>query len=745
MSFARQFIFGLITFIFAFVPARAEELDYFLVDGVDYDPAVLQPAEILGHELADQPARHDLMVDYLRRVAEASPRMSVETIGYSHEKRPILFITVTSPENHARLEDIRQAHLKRTDPVADYEASDLPVITWVNYGVHGAEPSGMEAAIPAIYHLAAAKGTDIEATLQNSVILITAIFNPDGHSRRAGWVTQYGSNVINSNPEHAIHNHGWPGGRTNHYWFDLNRQWLLQTQPESQAWVAQWHKWKPQVSADFHEMGVEATYYFHPGIPTRKHPLIPAKGRQLLSEIAGYHASFMDSEAKLYYTEESFDNFYIGKGSTYPQVNGGLGILFEAGSAAGGHIDSQHGLKTYANNIRDHFRTSLTTIDGAFKMRDKLHAYQREFFETALSDGRKDDVNGYVFAAPEDPARLYHFLDLLARHDVDVYALEKDIRADGKTWRAGQAYIVPTAQAQYRMVKGLFGRITEFQDKTFYDVSGWTLPLAYGIAHTAVTANVGERDLGTPATADFPMHAAPAETSYAYVFRWSDYYAPRALYRLLDKDIIVRNAMEPFEVQTTEGMVAFDRGSVVVPLDRQTVSHADIHKVIETIAAHDGVKVYAAVSGRTPTPGADLGGRNSFYNPEKPNPLLIIGDGITAYDAGEVWHQLDHRMDMKVTLVRRSRLMGVDLGDYSHIFLVGGNYKSFDKALTERIAGWVKAGGTLVAHRQGAQWAEKLVRKTKPKKDKNGSAEERKTYANKSQEDAEHFIGGAIF
>lgn len=725
----------------------AEPLDYYLVDGVTYDQSVLKPDDIIGHGIGAQPVRHDLMVDYIRKLGNASSRMQVETIGYSHERRPILFITVSSPENLARIDEIKANHILRTDPARSNEASDdLPVVTWLNYGVHGAEASGMDAALPTLYHLAAANDADTIEQLENSVIVITAIFNPDGHSRRAAWVTQYGSDVRATDPNHEIHNQFWPGARTNHYWFDLNRQWLLQTQPESRAWLTKWHEWRPQVSADFHEMGPNSTYYFHPGVPTRKYPLVPNEARELLVEIADYHKEFFDSEGKLYFNEEGFDNFYVGKGSTYPQINGSVGILFEAGAQMGIARESDQGLKTYANNVRNHFRTSLSTIRGAAEMRLKLHAFQRDFYREAASLAREDDVKGYVFRAPEDPTRLNKFLDLMTRHRVVVNRVSSPIRVGGKTY-GDESYAVNLNQTQYRMAKAAFGRITEFPDKVFYDVSGWTLPLAYGLEYDEVTTNLRGK-LGAVATANFAAAPQPDVAPYAYVFRWSDYYAPRALNRILQAGMMARVAKEPIQLQTTKGVVSLERGAIIVQRELQTAAQSDIDAMMQTIAREDGVTVHAATSGSTLNVGAELGGRNSVTDLKAPKILLITGPGMNMYDAGEVWHQLDHRMNIPVTLVRRDRLGRVDLNYYTHMIMVGGfGGVSLSKAMTKKVEGWVRAGGTFVAHRQGAQWAAHslFASKDKKKRDKKDQTNERLSYEVKGQKDAEHVIGGALY
>jgi len=740
-----KFLVGLITaVVLGATTVFAAPLDYYLAEGVEYDQSVLKPKEVIGHDIGDQPVRHDLMVAYLTRLAESSDRMTVETIGYSHEGRPILFFVVTSPENHTRLEEIRQNHLLRSQTETAARASnDLPVVTWLNYGVHGAEASGMDAAIPTLYHLAAARDEKTASQLANSVILITAIFNPDGHSRRASWVTTYGSNVLATDPSHEIHNQNWPGGRTNHYWFDLNRQWLLQTQPESRAWLTKWHHWKPQVSGDFHEMGPNSTYYFHPGVPTRIHPLIPAKGRELAYEIAGYHVKALDDARKLYFSEEGFDNYYIGKGSTYPQVNGSLGILFEAGAQMGIARESDQGLKTYSENVQTHVQTSRSTIEGAVAMRAKLHAYQQQFFRDAEKLADDDDVKAYVFRAPEDHARLDMFLDLLKRHDVKAYKVKGSVKAVSGSY-SNDSYIVPMAQSQYRMAKALFNQITEFPDKVFYDVSGWTLPLAYGLDYSAVTSKVS-KNLGSPAADTGFVAPEPDVAPYAYVFRWSDYYAPRALNAILEAGILARVSKEPIRVMTTRGEVKLDRGAIIISKQHQNVASGYIDRLMKMLAAENRLTVHAAVSGRTLDAGADLGGRNTVSDLKAPKPLLVTGSGVSSYDAGEVWHLLDHRMNMPLTLVRKDRLARVDLTRYTHIILVGGSGSTFDGTMKDKVKDWVRAGGTLVAHRHGARWvATQLFDGDTEDKKKNGKVK-RLAYKDKSQKDAEHVIGGALF
>lgn len=729
--------------------AQAEPISWFTPAGVSYDPAIPTPEQVLGHGLGDKPVRHDMLVHYLRQVAELSDRLTVETAGYSHEGRPILFLVATSPANHARIEDIRAAHLALSDPSSGAEpAPDLPVVTWLNYGVHGAEASGMDAALPVVYHLAAARGPEIERQLAESVILITAVFNPDGHSRRVDHVYSFLSQAQVTDPAHAAH-HLWIEARTNHYWFDLNRQWLFQTQPESKAWMAKWHRWKPNVTVDYHEMGSNSTYYFHPGVPTRKNPLIPDRSRELLSQMAGFHAAFMDSEARLYYNEEGFDNYFIGKGSTYPQVNGSIGILFEAAAARGGAIETPNGIRTLADNIRTHFRTSLSSIEGARSLRGELLDYRKTFFAGAMAAAREDSRRAFVFTS-QDRARLRHFVELLAANDVKAYSLAEDVRAGGRLYPAGESVIVPSEQPQYTLIRGMFDRVDSFEEAVFYDVSGWTLPLAFGLDHAALSGRAyGPALLGVPASAESVPAPEPVRASYGYVFEWHDFYAPRALYRLLAAGIRARVATSPFTALTTQGEVAFDRGAIFVPLAERAGNPGRAHELVRGIAAQEGIEVHAVVSGRTPSVGSDFGAGDSFRTLRQPRPLIVFDGGIARYDAGEAWFMLDQRMNIPVTLVEKDRLGTIDWTRYTHIILPGGR-AAFDDKLIERLGRWVREqGGTLIAMRENAAMAQTAILRAgktdKPEAPEGDAGAERHDYAEMQLRDAQDVIGGAIF
>ena len=727
---------------------QVERADPFFADGGSYDPNIPRPETVIGHPLGHRIARNDLLVAYMRTIANLSPRITVEDIALTHEGRPILGLTITSPENHARIDEIKAAHVALSDPESAQEVSeDMPVITWLNYGVHGAEVSSTDSSMAVAYHLAAAQGPEIEETLKNSVIILIAVFNPDGNSRMSAWNHMNGGYVSVSDPEHRLHNTFWPGGRTNHYWFDLNRQWLIIQHPEPRGWVAKFHEWRPNITVDYHEMGSASTYYFHPGAPERTFPYIPERSMELLDLVADRPRSWLDSEQRLYFHEEGFDNYYIGKGSTYPHMHASMGMLFEQASSVG-LIDTPHGLLSFQDNIRTQYRTSLEMIRAGLEMKDELLQYQREFSRETAELAAEDDIRAYVFSSPGDDARAYHAIDILNRHQIQVNRLAEDVVIDDMLYPAEDSYIVRTGQPQYRMVKALFEMITEFEDETFYDVSAWTLPLAFDFDFSPLSARELRGNLlGELISAEFPAVPAPTTASYAYLFDWSNYYAPRALYRLIDAGVLPKVATQPITISSNGETVSLPAGAILVPLGWQggDLSDNEIHALMGMIAEENGIEVYPVDSGRTPQTGMDLGSRN-FASIPLPKVLLLVGEGVASYDAGEVWHHLDARMDIPVHMVDKRDLDGLDLHKYTHLVLVGGNHGDLE-SVKDNIDDWVLNGGTLVGIRQGARWAHDniLYQSASVSSSDHNSEIERFDYSEKNEIEAQDIIGGAIF
>lgn len=685
-------------------PAVAEPLEYYLPKGVEYDESIPTPAEVIGHDVGEWHVTHDRLVRYMRTLAKCSERLTLTETGRTYEDRPLLLLTISTAENLRRIDDIRTRHLALSDPRRSFKVKqDMPLVTWLGYSVHGNEPSGGNASMAMAYHLAAATDKRTLGLLNKSVILLDPVLNPDGFNRFANWVNAHRGRVLVADRQSRELNEAWPNGRTNHYWFDLNRDWLLLVHPESRARVREFQRWRPNVQTDHHEMSTDRTYFFQPGVSSRSHPMIPRRNQELTLQIGRYHAEALDEVGQAYFTRERFDDFNLGKGSTYPDVHGAIGILFEQASSRGHLQESEHGELTFPVTIRNQVLTSFSTLRAALEMRGDLLRYQREFYETAYQEGGEDPVRGWIVGDDGDPARARDFIGVLLQHGIEVHLLKRDIKVAGHAYRTGGAWVVPTEQPQYRLARGILESRTEFEDTTFYDVSAWTLPLAYGLPHAELRGHFSQRILGdrVETLPDPPEPAAPMEdTPLAYLFEWGTYYAPRALYRLLQADVVVRAAGEPFTLRTHDGSQQFGRGAIVVPMGIQQLDTDRVKELMDEAAREDGVRVHAAVTGLAET-GVDIGSP-SMKAIEQPRVTLVVGAGVHASEAGEVWHLLDQRFHMPVTLLDVHAFSSQDLSRYTCLVLVDGSYS---KDMAGKIRNWVRSGGVLLAAKRAASWA----------------------------------------
>jgi hypothetical protein len=701
-------------FIYLFLPLTIinaqEGLDYYLPQDVTYNADIPTPQSVFGFEVGEWHVRHDQLLQYMEAVAAASDRVTITPYGRSYEGRQQVLLTISSPQNQENIEQIRERHLQLTDPDVSggLDISGMPAVVWLGYSVHGNEPSGSNAAPLSAYYFAAAQGPEMDDLLENTVILIDPSINPDGLDRFASWVNQNRSFEQNTDPDTREHRENWPGSRTNHYWFDLNRDWMPVQHPESRGRIEMYNQWMPNVLTDHHEMGTGSTFFFQPGIPSRNNPLTPERNFELTARLAEYHADMLNSVGSLYYSKESFDDFYPGKGSTYPDLRGTIGILFEQASSRGHLQESSHGEVSFPFTIRNQFLTTLSSVRGTYALRAELHTFMRDFYRSAAVEAEQSDIRGYVFGDASDPARVWHLIDILQAHQIEVYPLERDLEAGGTRFEAGRAWVVPAAQPGYRLLTSFFEKRTTFTDSLFYDISAWTLPLAFNIPYAELQGRAWNRNLFGPEPAgspEFPsgmFHNVP--DAYAYVFEWDGYYAPRALNRLLTNDIRTQVASRPFTAGTANGSRDFTAGTILVPAGpRDAAGRQDLDRILQTIADEDAIDVYALETGLS-LDGIDLGSPN-FNSLRKPGIMIVTGSGMSQSEAGEIWHQFDQRYRIAVSMVDIDRLGSADLSRYNTIVLVNGNYSRITPGTVERLRRWVSSGGTLIAQKNAVRWA----------------------------------------
>ena len=684
----------------SFISFAQEKLDlsYYLPQNISYDASIPTPKDVIGHEVGEWHVTHDKLMFYMQTLAKASDRMTIETRGETFEGRPILLLTITTPKNHQNIEQIRTAHVALTESGTDANTSNMPVVVYQGFSIHGNEPSGSNASLAYAYYLAAAQGPEIEAMLDKMVILLDPSFNPDGLQRFAYWAnTNKSINLVADNNEREYHE-VWPGGRTNHYWFDMNRDWLPVQLPESRARIESFHKWMPNILTDHHEMGTNSTFFFQPGEPMRTHPLTPDMNQELTREIGTYHAKALDKIGSLYYSEEGYDDYYYGKGSTFPDVNGSIGILFEQGSSRGHIQESENGLLTFPFTVRNQFTTALSTIEAANNMREKILNYQQKYYRDIKTEASRNKIKGIVFGDSKDGAKAWHLAEILQRHKIKFHELANDATINGKSYTKGTSYIVPMNQKNPRLIQGMFEKRTTFKDSLFYDVSAWTFPLAFNVDYAELTTL---SNAGPEITKLAPLSGSvSAKSNYAYLFEWNEYYTPKALNAITQKGIRAKVAKSRF---TVEGKT-YDYGTIMVPVQNQDLNATELHEFMQKVATESNLTVTSVGTGLTK--GIDLGS-NDFDPIKKQKVAIIVGEGVRSYDAGEIWHLFDTRYKMELTKIDVSYLRSVDLSKYTDIILPSANGNAINKSNTDKIMDWVKGGGTLIGYRNMAEWFNK--------------------------------------
>jgi hypothetical protein len=714
------------------------QMNYYLPTDVTYNPAIPTPEEVIGYVPGKWHVTHDKLVQYMTALANASDRITLETRGKTFENRPLVLLTITAVKNQGNLESIRQAHKDRIDGKGSSETA--PIVIYQGFSIHGNEPSGSNASLLYAYYLAAAQGPAVEEQLENTVILLDPSFNPDGLQRFAGWVNQHKNKNVTTDGNDREYNETWPGGRTNHYWFDMNRDWLPVQLPESRARIASFNKWMPNILTDHHEMGTNSSFFFQPGIPSRTNPLTPQMNQDLTKEIGKYHAAALDKIGSFYYTEESFDDFYYGKGSTFPDVNGGIGILFEQASSRGHAQESVNGVLTFPFTIRNQFTAALSTLAAANAMRETILDYQTTFYINAAKEAQNGSI---IFGDSKDAGKTDAFAEILLRHEIELKELDQDVKVDGKQYTKGHAYVIPTAQKKSRLINAMFQKTTTFTDSLFYDISAWTFPLAFDLDYSMNAGSVSSSPVSAGMSdGKFTIQKSEkavtnlAESSYAYLMEWNEYYAPKVLNDLLKDGIIAKVATQPFELNGK----SYDYGTIMIPVARQPFTATQLRDRLNKHQAETVVVIDAVTTGSTI--GVDLGS-NSFAPLTDPKIALVIGEGIDPYDAGEIWHLLDQRYDITITKIELDRIARADLSKYNTI-IIPNTYGTPDKNVLESLKTWTSAGGTLIGYGNALRWmsSEQLLPLTF-KSTKNPA--KNVTFEQRGDFNGAQILGGSIF
>jgi len=682
------------------------QLDYYLNDTANYNPSIPTPESVIGHQVGEFHVSHDNLSHYVQELSKASKRVKLVERGKTYENRTSWLMIITSESNHSNLEKIREEHLRLSDSKnEDIDVSKMPIVVYQGFSVHGDEPSGSNASLLLMYHLLASDSNETEQLLENTIILLDPSFNPDGLQRFSQWANMNKNQSLNPDPSDREYNQYWPRGRTNHYWFDLNRDMLPNQLPETNAKIETFTNWMPNILTDHHEMGTNSSFFFQPGVPERKNPLISDLNQALTKEIGTYHEDALNKIGSLYYSEESYDDFFFGKASTYPDANGSIGILFEQGSSRGHIQESTNGILTFPFTIRNQLTAAFSTLNAAQNMRVKLLNYMKDFHDNQVELTSKSTEN-IVFGKNKDKSTVYHLAEVLKSHKIKFNTISEDIELNGTAYSKNNSYIIPLNQPKRTLIRAMFDTQTSFKDSLFYDVSAWTFPLAFNVNYSMTNglskSSVEKIKSNEVDVLENIKGSVDKKSEYAYIFEPHDYYAQAAVYELIKKGLRVKTATRTFAVNGEK----FDFGTYMISVQNQSLNSQEIYNLLVEVSSKTGINVKSQSTGITE--GIDLGS-NNFEIVKEPKIGLIVGEGVRSYDAGEIWHLLDTRFNIPITKLDVGDLGYIDLSRYTHIILPdyseGSQYQSTGGGINKKqINDYIKDGGNLIAYRNSVKW-----------------------------------------
>lgn len=661
-----------------------------------YGQELKSPEKFLGYKLGDKFSRHHRVVEYFRYIGETLPNVEVIQYGETYEGRPLIYAVITSPENFKSLEDIRINNLKRAGMAEGAPTADKRPIVWLSYNVHGNEASSLEASMLTLYELANPANTKTQEWLKQVVVIMDPCINPDGRDRYANFYNQYGNVPPNSSPNAKEHREPWPGGRSNHYLFDLNRDWAWQTQVESQQRLKIYQRWMPQVHVDFHEQAPNNPYYFAPAAEPY-HDVITNWQREFQRMIGRNHAKYFDEKGWLYFTREVFDLFYPSYGDTYPTYNGAIGMTYEqAGSGFAGlsiNTDLDDAL-TLKDRLTHHHTTGLSTVEiTAMNAARVVDEFEKYF---------KDNVNApsatyktYVIKGNNNPDKLTKLTQWMESHAIQFghSGASKSSRGfDYQTQSIASVNVTPedivvnVYQPKSRFITTLFEPQSRLTDSLTYDITAWNLMYAYNLKAYALQERIN------PAK---PFVSMPVDNGsidgkpYAYLFSYQSLKDVEFLGALMKANIKVRAAAKPFTI----GSASYDAGTLIVTR-RNNENIADFDAVIKKLANEAGRKINTTSTGFVDK-GYDFGSSEVKYI-KAPKVAVLIGEQTSSLSAGEIWHFFEQQIHYPITQIGTEYFKTVDLTGYDVLVLPEGNYRMFDEATTDQLSTWVNGGGRLI-------------------------------------------------
>lgn len=654
------------------------------------------PADFLGYELGSRFTPHHRVVEYVRHVADSSDRVEVEIYGESYEHRPLIVVYVSTPANMARLDEIRRRHLDVVHGRRSYSDAD-PAIVFMSYNVHGNESSSSEAALRTLYVLASGEDARVNAWLEDAVVIIDPMLNPDGRDRYVNWYNQ----VVGVQPDPGRlsreRSEPWPGSRTNHYYFDLNRDWAWMTQKETRFRIPLYNNWMPHIHVDFHEQNPESPYYFAPAAEPF-HVAITDWQREFQTTIGLNNARYFDANSWLYFTRQLFDLFYPGYGDTWPTFNGSIGMTYEqaGGGAAGRAYRTLEGdTLTLADRIEHHHTTGMATIEVAVRHRQQLLQEFEAYFDQARSG--RDGVGSYIVRRGDNPAAVDALAEHLGMQGIEVGTVGATRNVPAMPFDGGNRssleitpgdLVVSTHQPKGILVDVLFEANPVLGDSITYDMTSWSLPYVYNIDAFTTTDQIATQ----PYTAPLQQTDRGVDRPYAYLVRWDGQRSVRFLADVLRNDIRLRFNVDPFETAGER----WAAGTLIITRTGNTAIGDQFDDIVRAAAERANITAHGVASGFVSS-GADFGSRDINLLPAL-RVAALSGDPVSAYSLGEVWHYFDEQIEYPLTLIDHARFDAGQLDDIDVLILPDGNYgRVFDEGALASLKAWVAGGGRLIA------------------------------------------------
>lgn len=704
-----------------------------------FSQTIQSPEEFLGYKLGERFTRHHKVVEYFTYVSKQLDNVELEKYGETNEKRPLYISYISSKKNIQNLEKIRLANLGQTG-LKSKSDNDIAIV-WLSYNVHGNEASSTEASMQTLYELVTQK----KDYLENTLVIIDPCINPDGRDRYVNWFNQVSSSPYNPDQTAKEHREPWPGGRANHYLFDLNRDWAWATQVESAQRLNVYNKWMPHIHVDFHEQGINNPYYFAPAAEPF-HEIITDWQRDFQTQIGKNHTKYFDQKGWLYFTKESFDLLYPSYGDTYPTYMGAIGMTFEqAGHGrAGLGVNTDHGYElTLIDRVAHHKTTGLSTVEIASKNAAKLNSEFKKFF-----DNRRLLYKSYVLKN-ENKDKTERLIALLDKHEITYeYAEKGQVRGyDYQTQKEDRMnvnskdLVIHTNQPKGKMVKVLFEPNAKLADSLTYDITAWSLPYAHGFKAMASKTKVSSRK----DVISGMVFNTIDKNAYAYLAKWNSLEDATFLAQILHADLRVRFAEGDF---TLEGQ-SYKKGTLIV-LRGDNKNNKDFDAKLTGLANKYGRALQPVKTGFVSS-GKDFG--SSSVNPiNKQKVAVLSGSGTSSLSFGEIWHFFETQLQYPLTILDTDYFSRVDLDSYDVLIIPNGFYGSvLNKSGLEKVKKFSQGGGTVIAIGNALRaFADKkgfaLKAKKAKKEDEKAQPKANLTpYADRERAGAVNLITGAVF